>query len=54
MAHTELERGAPFCENPGCALHVRVRDAMVEGRGNWPVTLEDDVAQELKRRRARQ
>jgi hypothetical protein len=35
MAHTELERGAPFCDNPSCALHVRVRDAMVEGGGNW-------------------
>jgi hypothetical protein len=40
MAHTELERGAPFCDNPACALHVRVRDAMVEGRGNW-LTLPD-------------
>jgi hypothetical protein len=35
MAHTEIERGAPFCENPACALHVRVRDAWVEGGGNW-------------------
>ena len=40
MAHTELERGAPFCDNPACALHVRVRDAMVEGSGNW-LTLPD-------------
>ena len=40
MAHTELERGAPFCENPACALHVRVRDAIVEGGGNW-LTLTD-------------
>jgi hypothetical protein len=40
MAHTELERGAPFCDNPACALHVRVRDAMVEGGGNW-LTLPD-------------
>ena len=40
MAHTELERGAPFCDNPACALHVRVRDATVEGGGNW-LTLPD-------------
>ena len=40
MAHTEIERGAPFCDNPACALHVRVRDAMVEGGGNW-LTLPD-------------
>ena len=40
MAHTELERGAPFCDNPACALHVRMRDAMVEGGGNW-LTLPD-------------
>jgi len=40
MAHTELERGAPFCGNPSCALHVRVRDAIVEGGGNW-LTLPD-------------
>ena len=40
MAHTELERGAAFCGNPACALHVRVRDAMVEGGGNW-LTLPD-------------
>ena len=40
MAHTELERGAPFCENSACALHVRVRDAVVEGGGNW-LTLPD-------------
>ena len=32
---SELERGAPFCDNPACALHVRLRDAMVEGGGNW-------------------
>jgi len=82
MTYTELERGAPFCGNPACALHVRMRDASVEGGGNWlalpdgrifgrsrfgdtllcdacgtcrgPVTLEDDMPQELKRRRARQ
>ena len=40
MAHTEIERGAPFCENPTCALHVRARDAQVEGGGNW-LTLPD-------------
>jgi hypothetical protein len=40
MSHTELERGAPFCDNPACALHVRMRDAMVEGGGNW-LTLPD-------------
>ena len=40
MTHTELERGAPFCDNPDCALHVRVRDAIVEGGGNW-LTLPD-------------
>jgi hypothetical protein len=36
----ELERGAPFCANPACALHVRLLDAQVEGGGNW-VTLPD-------------
>ena len=40
MTQTELERGAPFCDNPACALHVRMRDAMVEGGGNW-LTLSD-------------
>ena len=40
MTHTELERGAPFCSNPACALHVRVLDSQVEGGGNW-VTLPD-------------
>jgi hypothetical protein len=39
-SHMELERGAPFCGNPGCALHVRLRDREVEGGGNW-VTLPD-------------
>jgi hypothetical protein len=38
--HTELERGAPFCANPACALHVRLLDSQVEGGGNW-VTLPD-------------
>ena len=36
----ELERGAPFCANPACALHVRLVDAQVEGGGNW-VALPD-------------
>jgi hypothetical protein len=40
MVHFELERGAPFCANPDCALHVGVRDADVEGGGNW-ITLSD-------------
>jgi hypothetical protein len=31
----ELERGAPFCANPACALHVRLLDSQVEGGGNW-------------------
>ena len=31
----ELERGAPFCANADCALHVRLADAEVEGGGNW-------------------
>jgi hypothetical protein len=34
-ADSELERGAPFCANPACALHVRVFDAQVVGGGNW-------------------
>jgi len=38
--HMELERGAPFCADPGCALHVRLLDSQVEGGGNW-VTLAD-------------
>ena len=38
--HLEVERGAPFCANPACALHVRRVDAQVEGGGNW-VTLPD-------------
>ena len=38
--HLEVERGAPFCANPGCALHVRLVDAQVEGGGNC-VTLPD-------------
>jgi hypothetical protein len=40
MVHLELERGAPFCANPACALHVRLIDAAVEGGGNW-ITLAD-------------
>jgi len=38
--HLEVERGAPFCGNPECALHVRLVDARVAGGGNW-VTLPD-------------
>lgn len=38
--HLELERGAPFCANPRCALHVRLLDSQVEGGGNW-VSLTD-------------
>jgi hypothetical protein len=38
--HLELERGAPFCANPACALHVRLLDAQVAGGGNW-VSLPD-------------
>ncbi len=34
-ADNDLERGAPFCANPGCALHVRLADARVAGGGNW-------------------
>jgi len=34
-ADNELERGAPFCANPECALNVRLADAEVEGGGNW-------------------
>jgi hypothetical protein len=36
----ELERGAPFCGNPLCALHVRLEDQHVCGGGNW-VSLPD-------------
>jgi hypothetical protein len=39
-AHNELERGAPFCANPCCDLHVGVLDLQVEGGGNW-VSLPD-------------
>jgi hypothetical protein len=39
-AHDELERGAPFCSNPSCDLHVRLIDLQVEGGGNW-VSLPD-------------
>lgn len=31
----ELERGAPVCANPDCALHVRRVDAQVHGAGHW-------------------
>jgi len=40
LVDMELERGAPFCANPVCALHVRLRDRHVEGGGNW-VSLPD-------------
>jgi hypothetical protein len=33
--HNELERGAPFCSNPSCDLHVRLTDLQVESGGNW-------------------
>jgi hypothetical protein len=36
----QVERGAPFCANPVCALHVRRADAQVEGAGEW-ATLAD-------------
>jgi hypothetical protein len=36
-AHLELARGAPFCANPDCALHVRLVDTRVAGAGNWVV-----------------
>jgi hypothetical protein len=39
-ADHELERGAPFCGNPQCALHVRLEDLRVSGGGNW-VSLPD-------------
>lgn len=39
-ADNELERGAPFCANPACVLHVRVADSRVAGGGNW-VSLPD-------------
>jgi hypothetical protein len=39
-AHNELERGAPFCSNPSCDLHIRLVDLQVEGGGNW-VSLPD-------------
>jgi len=38
--HLEVERGAPFCADPRCALHVRLADSRVAGGGNW-VTLPD-------------
>ena len=40
MVHMELERGAPFCGNPDCALHIRLFDERVDGGGNW-LTLAD-------------
>ncbi len=38
--HLELERGAPFCANPACVLHVHLVAAQTESDGNW-VTLPD-------------
>lgn len=40
LQYMELERGAPFCCNAACALHVRPSDTQVEGGGNW-ITLGD-------------
>ena len=40
IADSELERGAPFCGNPLCALHVRLGDNQVSGGGDW-VSLPD-------------
>jgi hypothetical protein len=40
LQYMELERGAPFCGNAACALHVRPSDMQVEGGGNW-ITLGD-------------
>ena len=39
-AHLELERGAPFCANPACALHVRLIDLQAQDGGNW-ISLAD-------------
>lgn len=36
-AHLEVARGAPFCANPRCDLHVRLVDERVAGGGNWVV-----------------
>ena len=36
-AHQEVARGAPFCANPRCDLHVRLVDERVAGGGNWVV-----------------
>ncbi|HKT71344.1 MAG TPA: hypothetical protein VJQ47_00495 [Steroidobacteraceae bacterium] len=35
VVDNELERGAPFCANPRCALHVRLADLKGESGGNW-------------------
>jgi hypothetical protein len=34
---TEVVRGAWFCSNPECELHVRVGDRSVRGSGEWAV-----------------
>ncbi len=35
LSVNELERGAPFCSNPSCDLHVRLSDLQIESGGNW-------------------
>lgn len=40
FVHNELERGAPFCANPSCDLHVRLSDLQLASGGNW-VSLPD-------------
>jgi len=40
VVHNELERGAPCCANPACALHVRLIDLQAQGGGNW-ISLPD-------------
>lgn len=37
MLAEAVERGAYFCANPECALHVRAGDAGVTGEGDWIV-----------------
>ena len=33
----ELIRGAWFCSNPACVLHVRTGDSCVAGTGEWAI-----------------
>jgi hypothetical protein len=40
QVHQQVERGAPFCANPACVLHVGRADGRVEGGGDW-ATLAD-------------